>query len=182
MSQRAILLAVRNDLRTYLATGSTQFPAALSSDQIEITFDGRPLPIHAEQFVAIWPSSWTNQYDEGIHEEFGVNITASIKGGKVPTDRWGPEMMTKAASGLDVLLELIRARVHSNYTIMAAANVFITASYNGFVRPLFFRDGGRPEKKAGSWWGAKGKEQSGGLAQTLRFAGAERVQTIESQT
>lgn len=154
-------------------------------DQIEVGFDGRPLPAQAEVSVMIHSSRWTNQYDEGIDEYHGVNITVSFKGGKVPIDRWGPEMLEKEAAGLDFVLEKIKAYVHSNYVIMNTANVLINSTLgtsNGFVRPLFFRDGGSPMPKGGAWWTGRGKEQMGGLAQVLRFDDAERVQTIESQT
>lgn len=178
------MLAVRDDLRTYLpANTSSLFP--IPQDQIEVTFDGRPLPAQAEVFVAIWPAGWSNQYDEGIEEILGCNITVSIKGGKVPLDRWGPEMMVKAAAGLDFVLEKVRARVHSNYVIMNAANTTINSSLgtsNGFIRPLYFRDGGSPMPKPGSWWTGRGKEPFAGLAQTQRYGDAQRDQTIESQT
>lgn len=184
MSARCLHLALRDDLRTYLPANTVNmFP--LPIEQCEVTEDGRPLPAQAEIFVAIWGASWTNAYDEGIHEEYATNVTVSYKGGKTPTDRWGPEMLIKEAAGLDFLLELLRKRIHSNYVIMNAANVIINSTLgtsNGFIRPLFFRDGGSVQTKSGSWWTGRGKEQRGGLSQTQRYAGCERVQTIESQT
>jgi len=184
MSQRCLHLAVRDDLRTWLPANTTDlFP--VPTDQIEIGFDGRPLPAQAEISVMIHPARWSNQYDEGIEEIHGTNITVSVKGGKVPLDRWGPELMMKAAAGLDFVLEKIKAHVHSNYDIMNAANTLINSTLgtsNGFVRPLFFRDGGSPQPKGGSWWTARGKERMGGLAQTLRFDDAQRDQTVESDT
>lgn len=183
MSQRAILLATRNYLRSNVPTSlSSLFNSTTINQCIEVTFDGRPLPHHGEAFIAVHPGTWSNQYDEGIEEEFGVNLTVSVKGGKTPLDRWGPELMENASTGLDKVLEVVRVMVHSNYTIMTAANTIITASANGFIRPLYFRDGGTPQPKGGSWWSARGKEEFGGLAQTLRFAGAMRDQTIESMT
>ena len=139
----------------------------------------------------IWPGRWSNDYEEGIEEIFGTNITVSIKGGKVPLDRWGPEMMmgasadTPIAAGLDFVLEKIRSHVHSNDLIRIAANVLINSTLgtsNGFIRPLYFKDGGSPQQKGGSWWTARGKERMAGLAQTLRFDDAQRDQTIESET
>ena len=179
-----MLLAVRDDLRTYLPANTTNlFPIPI--EQIEVGFDGRPLPAQAEVSVMIWPASWSNNYDEGIEEVIAVNITVSFKGGKTPTDRWGTELVTKTLAGLEFVVEKIRARVHSNYSIMNTANTTINTELgmsNGFYRPLFLRDGGMPQQKGGSWWSASGKEQLGGLSQTIRMGEAMRAQTIESQT
>lgn len=183
MSQRALLLATRNYLRSNIVAALPGvFESATVNQCVEVTFDGRPLPHHGENFIAVHPGGWRNSYDEGIEELFDLNLTVSVKGGKVPLDRWGPELMENASTGLSKIVEKLRVMVHSNYTILSDANTIITASANGFITPPFFRDGGQPQPKSGKWWSARGKEEWGGLAQTLRFSDIQRDQTIESMT
>lgn len=178
MSQRALLLAVRDHLRQELN---------LRELDCENTFDGRPLPMSGESFIAIHPGSWTNDTPECLDERYGIQITVTVRLPRVPQDRWGPELFTKAAEGLDALLEKIRVKAHMNYTLMDRANVIIGATgllptANGFIQPLCFRDGGQPMPKGPNWFAAAGRGQYAGLAQTLTFRDANRVQTIESMT
>ncbi len=178
MSMRALLMAVRDNLKTAPTTG-----LGYTDANCAVTLDGQPFEMADEFFVAVSPDSWTNQYDEGLEEEFGVSITVSVRVPRVPADRIGKILMADGDGvykSITQLVETIRAHIHSNYVIMNAANTILTGAVNGFHRPLFLRDGGRPMKKPGSWFGSGNKDQFAGLAQTIRFGGATRTQTIES--
>lgn len=196
MSQRALLLAVRDRLRDAPANGGLGFVAA----ECEVMFDGQPPPICGERFSAIWPGEWTGHYVEGADEMLGVNVTVTLRVGKVPRDRMGVNALVgPTGQNLDQLLESIRAKLHMdpgprtatdarNYPVLTMANAYITALLgpnNGFVEPLQFQNGGRPEPKGPEWFEAasdvEGATPPVGIAQTLSFGGARRLQTIESE-
>ncbi len=183
MSQRALLLAVAAQLRTV---------NAWTAEQCEVMFGGAPKPDCGEFFVAVHPGQWVSNASESLDEEYGVLVTVTRRVGFSPEDRMGTTGgVTRAFDGLAVLVEKVRVQVHMSYVIMNAANVeaqhvdgnpSVSTPINGFVEPLRFRDGGRPEPKGGDWFAAdpEGDDQPVGLAQTLTFAGARRVQTLET--
>ena len=70
-----------------------------------------------------------------------------------------------------------------DYTAMNAANTALGASVNGFVEPLHFAAMSAPMIKGPDWFSAEDSANPPcGLAIELRFQGARRIQTIESQT
>ncbi len=170
MSQRALLLATRDHLRTKLG---------LKPEACEITFQGMPLPMSGETFFGVWEGDWNCQSTESLEETYGVSVTISVRLPAVPQDRQGPEILAKAGWGLMELAEQVRAAIHSNYELMDAANALIKSSTtNGFVEPLRFKNGGRNERKAGDWYAARGEKQAG-MARTLTFGDAKRIQVID---
>ena len=183
MSQRALLLAVRDYLRSELE---------YTDSQCEVTFDGQPPAVAGERFVAIHAGSWTGDEEtEGLEEEYGIEVTVSVKAGRVPRDRIGTNLLVgPTGESLDNHLEDIRAALHLDkgaYPVLALANATIGASENGFVVPLRFRDGGKPTEKDHAWFGVappdvKGLLPPAGIAQTLTFGGAKRVQVVEEQS
>lgn len=178
MSQRAILLAVRDQLRDVLNFTSDYCEVMLSDPP------GQPPPWFGEWFVAVHAGNWFGDKEENSEEVFGVNLTVTLRLPSVPADRWGLEVVTKEFEGLDKLLEMIRAAVHfdpQRYKILEIANRYITTKFNGFKEPLKFTDGGRPSIKNGSWVWADSKEPYAAVAQTMTYNGARRVQKIEEQ-
>ncbi|HMP07592.1 MAG TPA: hypothetical protein PJ982_14680 [Lacipirellulaceae bacterium] len=184
MSHVALLRAVVDHLLDDSSLG-------LDRENCAITHDGQPFPIAGDLFVAVWPGYWRDQGSNGesLHEGYGGNVTVSLRCAHVPRDRIGVEVLAKASIGLLAICEKVRASIHmdpSNLidggvqksSVMMRANQIIGAAANGFVVPLQFQDGGRAEQKSGSWWSAKG-EPMAGLAQTVTFGGAERVQPID---
>lgn len=178
MSQRALLIAVRDHLKDEVVG------LGLAGTQCEVQFDGQPPPMCGELFVAVHASDWSCSENESLEEVYGVNVTVTIRVAKVPLDRMGPNALVgPAGKSLDDWLEKIRVSLHSNYDVMSRANTAITTAANGFVEPLRFRGAGRPEPKAPDWFSSEDSASVAvGLAQTLRFGDAKRVQTIESMT
>lgn len=180
MSMRALLLAVRDQLRDTKQLG-------LDNTNCEVTADEQPFPVAGEIFVAVWYGYWRNKDPNGmsLDEDYGVNVTVSVRATRVATDRIGPSLLAKANDGLLALCEQIRAAIHmdpedsNTQAVVWRANKIIGATVNGFIAPLQFRDGGRPTKRSGSWFGARGGKGVAGLSQTLTFTDANRVQTIE---
>lgn len=176
MSQRALLLAVRDYLRSSVN---------LADDECEVMFDGQPMPMAGERFVSVWPGDWSARDIEGLDEEYGINITVTRRVTYAPADRVVAPLTGTDAQALDQLLEAIRAKLHLDSQgdkVLNAANTIIGTGSNGFVEPLRFRHGSRPEPKGPDWFSADGESEVSGLAQTLTFGGARRLQTIESET
>jgi hypothetical protein len=186
MSQRALLLAVRDQLRLAAPDG-----VGLAPEECEVRPDGRPPPNVGERFVAVSPSYWRGEDIEGLSEELGCQVTVTVRAARVPDDRFGPYLLVgPTGKSLDELLEAIRAVLHldrSADAVLNRANAIIGAGANGFVEPLRFREGGRPDEKRQDWFeGREGgrvpRDTIVAIVQTLTFGGARRVQTIESMT
>jgi len=179
MSQRAYMLAVKAHL---------QAEFLWTDDACDVAMDGSPRPLCGEQFVSIWPGLWTihqRHGDDDLDEEIGVNITVTRRLGFSPQDRWGQEVLTKAAGGLEAVLRGILATLMVNrWQIMQQAND-ITGPHDGFVEPLRFQTAGRPELKGPEWFSAQDdyessiKAANAGVAQTLILVGARRLQSLE---
>lgn len=186
VSQRAICQAVRDYLKT---------ERGYTSKECEFGFDGRPLPVWSgsrkSYFVAIHPGSWQPVGDpmsEALEEVFGVQITVTVKLGQVPKDRIGTNAyLGPAGESLDDELRAIIALLHHDkgaYPVLNAANTILGPSVNGFIEPLRFLSGGSPQKVGPDWFSAvtgRSTQAVAGLAQTLQFGLAKRIQVIEEQ-
>lgn len=191
MSQRAILLAVRDRLRQPPADGGLGY----QPKECAVMFDGQPPPWAGERFVAVWAGPWVGHDLEGLEEEFGIFVTVSMRAARIPPDRLGESLIAgPPGQSLDEVLRAIVAKLHMDpgpiavgnpgqYPVLALANATIGAGENGFVEPLRFKDGGRPEEKGPEWWWAEPAQGApAGIVQTLTFGGARRVQVIEEQS
>lgn len=151
--------------------------------ECELMPDGQPAPVCGERFVAVHPGDWTNQSTQCLEELYGLFVTVTIRLPRVPYDRIGPEIIGKAEDGLLALCERVRAAMNMSDLMRIATNALIDgegATVNGFIVPLQFRDGGKPQIRSGAWFHSK-KEPLAGLSQTMTFGGAQRDQLIESQ-
>jgi len=185
MSQRALALAVRNYLRT-------QVP--LKDEECEIMFDGQPPPMAGQRFASVWHAEWQAEDVEAIDEYFGLNVTVSVRTAYAPMDRGVfPLLADQQGLDLDHLVRKIMTAIHldapgnpAGDAILNAANVIInaepTGAANGFIEPLRFRGGSAIEPKGSEWFGAEPDSGVVGIAQTIHFGGARRVQNIESMT
>lgn len=177
MSQRVLLLAVRDTLRDRVP---------LKAEECEVTGDEQPFPIVGDRFVGVHPGYW-RQTGVGLDldEEYGISVTVSVRATKVASDRVGPQLLAKARGGLLELCEQVRAAIHMDSQESATAGVLPRANQmlgnqvNGFEEPLIFQDGGRATKRGAAWFGGSGARLAG-LSQTLLFGRARRIQTIES--
>lgn len=184
MSQRALLLAIRDTLRQAAPNG-----LGLANAECEVMFDGEPPPACGERFVAIHPGAWTGNDIEGLDELFDAELTFTIRAAKVPRDRLGINLLVgPTGKSLDELLEAARALLHLDSfadQVISKANTTIGIAANGFVEPPRFRHASRPEAKGPAWFSAEahghGAQPPMGIAQTITLGGARRVQRIESE-
>lgn len=184
MSQRALLLAVRDVLRAAAPNG-----LGLPFSQCEVEPDGRPPASCGELYFAVHAGEWAASDVEGLDESFGFQLTLTVRAGKVPEDEIGASLLygpagTSAEEWLRKALTFLHLD-RGGDLVLQRANAYVGASFNGFVEPPRFRSGGPPQLKGPDWFGAvpagKGRAAPAGVAQTLTFAGARRVQTIESE-
>jgi hypothetical protein len=180
VSQRALLIAVRDRIRDRLNYGPTE---------CDVRPDGRPIAAASETYVAVHEGEWRGVDCEGLDELFGIDVTVSVRSGVTPDDRLGESLMVgPAGMSLDEKLRGIVALLHRDppdYPVLNAANVLIGAGGNGLVVPLRFSHADRTKIADPKWfWGPPAEEDDcpAGLYRTLHFVEAERVQTIESQT
>ena len=179
MSQRALLVAVRDAIKSEFS---------LNSDQCEIGFDGHPKPVCGELFVAIHEGgeSSSEQGDYDLSEAFAVNVTVTRRTPYAPQDRWGTEILTKA-DGLSDLCRKIRNLVHFSYPIMNSANILIPEDADKFYHPLLWVNTTPPMEKGPEWFGAardqyeEGMLINTGVTKTVYFGKARRMQHVEQQ-
>lgn len=187
MSMGALLHATVDRIRTL----------GYSPEQCGVQPDGEPDPVAGEVYVSVYPLGIRNT-DEGAHrleEEYEVGVAVTLRAGSMPVDAFGPAGVTRATSGLYARAEAIRARLHMDYGVLdLVGGVCGTASWTGgrpyslpataqgFAEPLRFRTCSAVRLKGPDWFSAEGDaDPPGGLVVEMVFAGARRIQTLESQ-
>jgi hypothetical protein len=181
VSHVAMCYAVRDRLAAVLPGVQPR----ITDGAVEVHLDGQPEPNCGEWFVSVWQGEWRGDSgDWDLSERVGVMVTVSRRVGYVPNDR--AAKVTWAKEFYAVLRKIV-ASVHKSLTVMNAATdllgLAVPLSRGGFVEPLEFADGGRLEEKDEQWfWAAvarpdtKRRAAPAGMAQTLTFSGALRVQ------
>lgn len=177
MSLAALTLATRDTL---------QQAFNLTADSCEVGFDGQPKPTAGQRYLAVFPGSWGGVSDDNdLSEDYGVNVTVSMRLGTAPKDRWGIEVWAKAQVGLEAVCRQIAVKVHKNYDLMNLANqyiqqLFTAQTYWLLFHPLELVDGGSPRLVGPDWFGetldANVQVQNYGVMQAMRFGKASRAQ------
>lgn len=175
MSMEALLFAVRDRLR---------FKLEYAPEQCEIMADGRPVPGCGEKFIAVWPGYQRDNGSNGqsLDQLFGVNVTVTVRMMRVAPDKIGPLILAQANTGAYAETRRIQAVLHMDpdtYAVVHAANAIIGPNFNGFIEPLQWQET-RYEGVKGAQWFRSRKEKQAGLALTLVFGRANRVEKIEN--
>jgi len=175
-SEVALLEAVRDRLRTELS---------LDEQECNIEFDEQ-VPAHAvrHKYIVVMPGGISKgaAHDGGhvIDEIIGVDVTVIIRATDKPRDR-RRDIFLRNLSNLNEWCEKIRGQLDFNYTLLTAANTIINGDSNsteGFVEPLRFAGmDPRARKVSGEVFDSAPTEPNAGLARTVRFSGARRIQS-----
>ncbi len=180
MSWRGLLLAVRDRIRT-----EAPYEAAIC----DVTFDGRPHPSCGPLFVAIHKGTRGNRDSAtgrvALDQRYEVRVTVTMRQGPVPFDRLGTDLMIEVENGLETHVDRIIAVVQRDsydYVLCRDADA-INASLNTdpplrFCESLKYMDDGPEREVGGSWFHATAKERAEGIATTIRFGGARRIQHL----
>lgn len=155
--------------------------------------DGQPPPVCGQRFLAIHEGDWNilgpgtgSDYD--LDETMGVQVTVTWRIHGHPFDRLGPELLYKPGEGAENLLRRIIVAIHHNQAnIRLKANERIADEWgsepDGFCTTLTMGNAGRWEWKTDDWFLAETDADTefryAGIARTLTFIGAQRIQTID---
>jgi len=171
LSLRCYLQAVRDAIRQEYD---------LDGNGCEVQPDGRPVPIAGQEFWAVHPGGAGNAGRSYLDERVDLLVTLTVRTGVPPQDRIGVNVMLDENGAL-AKAEKLRAFLHSNYDVMAAANDLIGAAAAGFAEPLMFKRLTYLGPKGPDWFFADGTDDSTtGVAFELAFGDARRVQGIET--
>jgi len=173
-SETALLEAVRNRLRTQLT---------LDDHQCEIEFDEMAPATVGDKYLVVLPGGVSDgpahrTSGQVIDEVIGVDVTVVLRATSVPRDRHRDVYLRNLMS-LNDLIQKVRDAIDFKYEVNTAANVIITGltgSTYGFTEPLKFQGmQARPVKVSAEFFAAS-KEPVAGLARTVYFRGARRIQ------
>ena len=179
MSQRALCLAVRDKLQ--LAFGWNEA-------QCDLTPEGKPPAVCGELFVGVSEDGMDNSQAESLDEIHRVSVVVTKRLPQAPWDRASQEIIHKAVVGAEVIADQVKAFVHRNYAILTLANLYLneaipsTQTIYGFCVPLLYRGQTRAQEKDGSWFQGEADAPSSGVAITMSFGVAERLQSVALQT
>lgn len=147
MSMRALLLAVKADIQSFLSlTGDT------AEQTVDVTDEGKPKGASGQVFYGIVGDFAQNDAQEQVSEYYTVRCVVTMKVGYIPEDRLAVNAVLTATTGLWALAEALATRVHRRYAINATANTTIgaVAPALGFCEPLL--------KRSIRYLGSKGPE------------------------
>lgn len=152
---------------------------------------GRPPAMSGQVYVAVWEGGAENDATESRHDLHRINVTITRRVGDTPQDRMGTDAIHKEAVGLEVLADAVASAVHGDkdgYWIMNQANNYLkTANATGgtiygFTEPLRYLSMTRVEDKTGAWFHGDRAHEMSGLAITIYFGRALRLQSITYQS
>lgn len=172
MSRRALLEAVRDTLKSVLH---------FESKECEITdMSGRPPPMCGKRFIAVHRAGRRGKWQVALDEIYDVAVTVTMRV-EQPYDRIGKNLLEKQESGMDDLCDRIRSAISVDSLtndIINAANVILGITVNGFIEPLYFQDDNDIRIVSGDWFHADPEAVEVGIACTMKFTGARRIQPL----
>lgn len=192
MSRRALILATRAQLKIAPASPAQSGGLGLTQTEVEDMFDGEPPPRCGKRFFSVHRGGRTNSARHSLDEEYTFYVTITLRVNE-PFDKIGVSLLSQfqtAKNGLDVLADQVRSVIHMSYPIMNAANATILADVStqtvppatvyGFSEPPVFMGDDDPRRVGASWFNASVEDANPpiGIAQTLRFGHARRLQPL----
>jgi hypothetical protein len=177
MSKRVLLTGVEARLKVAFGIASNDIK------HIGVQPTGQPPPHAGQWYIAIFPGARTNNDSNplSLDETYSIGVTVTMRMGYAPKDRQGQRIIMDANDGILAIADKVRAAIHGNYDILTVANAAIPGT-NGFIEPLSFQGDSSILEKSPDWVFAEGDDNPPTtFAVELRFGGARRIQTLESQ-
>lgn len=135
-----------------------------------------------DKYVAVHGVSWYPQgdHDDGLHEEFALDCTITLRISGVPRDRIGDEAYIKLLVGIEALARQIMVEIDKNYTAMNAASTLLVGWGQGSAGPLqvplrWTGTEANPRLMDGSWAFAE-PDAAAFLVMSVHFGRAHRHQ------
>lgn len=181
MSLRSLLTAVESQVRATLSDSPYDF----HDSEIGLTPGGQPPPEFAWKYLSVHSIAWEPgniAAHVGLHEQFTVGLTLSIKFGEVPFSDIAKYQFYLVGEGMESTLRACIAVIHQNYVIVEAANTLITDPTADKHQKFLEWIGSDPEPiQRGPEWVFSDNEDEilGAYTQTARFRGGDRLQRRE---
>lgn len=181
-TEKNLLLAVRNQLRTAVGSGGAGF----ASSECDVEDDVMAPAVIGHRFVCINTLGWQpgpyHGKSGGINDlVYSVEVTVIRRAAHIARDRKEGVFYTNTGNLCDEI-DLIYNAIDWNYTVTAAAETLITAAgysaANERFHPLVFTSmDPKPRVCSGEMFGGQGA--NAGLMRSIRFGGARRI-TVKS--
>lgn len=182
VSRRALVLAVRDQLRTDFPTEFTN--DSWKNDEIQEEMKETAHPTTGDKYVCVWPGSLVPgpyMFGDGKIDDYlcSVNVSVIVRIPKWPKDRQR-EAYLKFSESLDSYVNQVEESINGSYTVMNAANTYITANevgtQSGFHHPLIFASKDlEPRIYGGQFFESRG-EKFAALAHRITFDSARRTE------
>jgi hypothetical protein len=185
LAQAALEQAVVNALQTEPPTGLGFTPA-----QCHRMYDGQPPPSMGQWFVSVWGDNSRQTQSQRVHlsEVFSVFCTVTVRFTR-PFDQWLVhrdflEQQANAIRAIIVQDQWANSVINSANALAGFRNsgTGSTAAPVGFCESLAFAGFDPVLEKGADWFSAHPEKPMDGIAQTVKFAGARRVQAVTSAT
>ena len=175
MSLTALLPAVADAIRS---------AAGLDQRECNIQPDDQPPPgMTGTRYVAICGGYWNPgiPVNDGLTEEFGVNVTATIRLNAIPLDRRTNNLYLEHLRAIEPLVRRIIVAVHLNWDIIHAADNVLGSTANPFTSPFTLQScDARPRMVGAEWFWedpVTTKVPMAGLVMSASFGGCQRHQS-----
>lgn len=183
MSRRALLLAVRDDIRDVLKYAARDCDLTLPG--------GQPPPRCGKWFIGIWPGSRRNQGRTALDATYELTVTLTARVNE-PFDRVAIDLLAKNETGFWDRSEAIAELIHKDCWdthVITRANAILKDDYPytsnepvGFRESLTFMSDSVPRLVGGDWFHARPDATEVGIVQDIYFGRARRIQNLANLT
>jgi hypothetical protein len=173
----ALLFAIRDTVRDVLG---------YDARTCDVRPDGEPPPRCGDVFVAVHQGPSSNDMMNALNEYYDWSVTLSMRV-TVPQDRIGDQLLARKladAVGFNARAHRLKVLLHMNWLMLGVANNYLVTLETdaevvyAFAEPAHFADMDIPALIGGEWFGAKGGDNTGLVAE-LRFARCRRFQALQ---
>ncbi len=175
MSETALLETLAEKIRE--TCGYTE-------QQCQVEYDEVVPATAGEFYICVMPGGWVagpnNAIGGGVLDEiFAADVSVIARARRVPRDRRRGIFLDNLDGLNQRIRSIITSAAHFSYVLMNSTNLKITDSSEKFIEPLKFRSvEPRPREVSPVIWGGTEGKEPGGLARTVRFDGARRIQHV----
>jgi len=175
MSESALARAVRDQIR---------LNSAYNDRDVDVELDEVVPPVKGELYIIVIPAgieAGPTHESSGcvIDELFSIDIVVIRRSPRVPSDR-ERKLFIAITRSFEVDRRNILSAVDFSYSVLTAANAYILAeesSSEGFIEPLKQASVGRFRTATAETFRAAPGETNAGVARTISYRGARRIQT-----
>ena len=155
----------------------------LGENECDLTVGPEPFKTAGDIFVSIHYGGWGRSNAGNatwLEEEFSVEMTVSLRGSHIPSDRFSEKLLTADDQGLEFFGDKIIRLIDSDYDLLGRVNSRILKEKSPIVTPMYWQGAAPPAIRPSAWWGIqKTFNEFEGVSQTHRFGGSKRSQDAQ---